>query len=255
MLFIILLIFFLCFPIIIRIILFIHSKSNNTFEQKNLNTEYLDTDNIFNPRDENTYKYAKDNVFAVVDGVKLFEEWESFDGMQKKYLSEKDLVEDIENLWSSYNNKLNLTKQEFINKHLDTFIILCSDLSIKKSDLTIKGYNFSIAQKEMMKYCSQEEKEKLTDIILNHFKNKEKRYRLRQEIFDQGLHNVDNYLFADLCFAKDTEKEQEIMYEYYNCFEEFKSEKEVDDLLNNEYLNLYPKLKAEIRENLLTRIN
>ena len=44
------------------------------------------------------------------------------------------------------------------------------------------------------------------------------------------------------------------MYEYYNSFEEFTSEKEVDDLLNNEYLNLYPKLKSEIRENLITRI-
>ena len=45
------------------------------------------------------------------------------------------------------------------------------------------------------------------------------------------------------------------MEEYYNCFEEFESEKEIDDLLNNEYLNLYPKLKSEIKENLLTRIN
>lgn len=254
MLFIILLIFFLCFPIIIRIILFIHSKSNNTFEQKNPNTEYLDTDNIFNPRDENTYKYAKDNVFAVVDGVKLFEEWESFDGMHKKYLSEKDLVEDIENLWDSYNNKLNISKQEFINKHLKTFVILCSDLSIKKSDLTIKDYNFSIAQKEMMKYLSQEEKEKLTDIILYHFTNKLQKYKLKQEIFDNLAGKIDNYLFADLCYCNDNETEQEIMEEYYSGFDTIESENEVNEIIDNEYLNLYPELKSSIKEYLLSLI-
>lgn len=45
------------------------------------------------------------------------------------------------------------------------------------------------------------------------------------------------------------------MYEYYNVYEDFNSEKDIDDLLNNDYLNLYPQLKSEIKENLLTRIN
>lgn len=244
--------YYLVIFIVLSIYIKFHQQkiiNDNSTENKNLYINEIP----FNPRDENTYKIAKDNLFAIVDGVQLFEEWEEYDGIHKKYLSQKDLVDDIENLWNSYNHKLQITKHEFINKHLDNFVILCSDFSIKKSNLTINGYNFSIAQTEMMKYCTPEEKERLTDIIINHFTNKEKHHRLRQELFDKNI-PVDNYLFADLCFAKDTEKEQEIMYEYYNSFEEFTSEKEVDDLLNNEYLNLYPKLKSEIRENLITRI-
>lgn len=207
----------------------------------------------FNPRDENTYKFAKSNKTVTVDGISLFEVYSDMNGSHKKYITETAFVNDINFMWEYSKDNYN-TKQDYINSRIKIYLICCQDYKIKKSDLIIKDYNFSIAQKEMMKYLSQEEKEKLTDIILNHFKNKEKRYRLQQEIFDQGLHNVDSYLFADLCFAKDTEKEQEIMYEYYNGYEDFESEKDIDDLLNNDYLNLYPKLKFEIKENLITRI-
>ena len=127
--------------------------------------------------------------------------------------------------------------------------------TIEKSDLTIKGYNFTIAQKEMMKYLSQEEKEKLTDIILLHFQLKEQKYRLRQEIFDNLAGKIDNYLFADLCHAKDLETEQEIMQEYYSGFDLIESREELNTIINNDYLNLYPELKKEIKEYLIDILN
>ena len=128
------------------------------------------------------------------------------------------------------------------------------DLSEPKlSDLTIKGYTFSIAQKEMIKHLSQNDKEKLTDIINNHFKNKEKHYRLKQEIFDKGI-CIDNYLFAALCFCKDVETEHEIMNDYYACFDTLPSKDELEKVLNNDYLNLYPELKNDVRMRLMTNL-
>lgn len=120
-----------------------------------------------------------------------------------------------------------------------------------KSDLVIKGYNYTIAQKELMKYLSQEEKEKLTDIILNHFKNKQQKYRLKQDIFDNLAGKIDNYFFSDLCYVQDVETEKELMYDYYSGFDAIESKEELEEILNNEYLNLYPDLKNEVREELL----
>lgn len=125
---------------------------------------------------------------------------------------------------------------------------------IQKSDLTIKGYNFTIAQKEIIKHLSQEEKEKLTDIIIAHFKNKEKRYRLKQEIFDQGI-RIDNYLFSDLCFCDSIEIEWDIMNEYFSSFDLLETKEELEKLLDNDYLNLYPELKKEVRNRLITNLN
>lgn len=120
-----------------------------------------------------------------------------------------------------------------------------------KSDLVINDYIFTIAQKEMMKYLSQEEKEKLTDIILNHFKNKQQKYRLKQDIFDKLAGKIDNYFFTDLCYVQDVETEKEIMYDYYSGFDTIESKEELEQILNNEYLNLYPDLKREVKEELL----
>ena len=120
-----------------------------------------------------------------------------------------------------------------------------------KSDLVINDYIFTIAQKEMMEYLSQEEKEKLTDIILNHFKNKQQKYRLKQDIFDNLADKIDNYFFTDLCYVQDVETEKEIMYDYYSGFDMIESKEELEEILNNEYLNLYPDLKKEVKEELL----
>lgn len=124
---------------------------------------------------------------------------------------------------------------------------------IQKSNLTIKGYNFTVAQKEMIKHLSQADKEKLTDIIIAHFQNKEKRYRLKQEIFDQGI-SIDNYLFSDLCFCDSIEIEWDIMNEYFSSFDTLETKEELEKLLDNEYLNLYPEVKEDVRTRLITNL-
>ena len=119
------------------------------------------------------------------------------------------------------------------------------------SDLTIKDYHFSVAQKELMKYLSQDEKEKLTDILINHFINKRQKYRLRQDIFDNLAGKIDNYFFADLCYTNDAESEKELMYDYYSGYDCIESKEELEEIINNEYLDLYPDLKEKVREELL----
>lgn len=128
------------------------------------------------------------------------------------------------------------------------------EFRIKKSDLVIQNYNYSIAQKEMMKYLTQEEKEILTEIILNHFAAHRQKYRLRQDIFYKLGGKIDNYLFTDLCYTDDIVIEQEIMEEWFCCFDTIESLQELDNILNNEYLRLYPELKKETRKRLKTLI-
>ena len=122
------------------------------------------------------------------------------------------------------------------------------------SDLTIKDYHFTVAQKEMMKYLSDEDKMKLTEIIKNHFENRLQKYRLKQEIFDNLAGKIDNYLFADLCYAQDVETEKEIMAEYYAGFDTLESKEELEKVLDNEYLNLYPELKNDVRNQLIENL-
>ena len=129
------------------------------------------------------------------------------------------------------------------------------EFRIKKSDLTIQNYNFSIAQKEMMKYLTQEEKELLTEIILNHFNANRQKYRLRQDIFDKLGGKIDNYLFTDLCYTDDTVIEQEIMEEYFCSFDTIESSQELENILNNEYLKQYPELKKSTRKRLKENLN
>lgn len=121
------------------------------------------------------------------------------------------------------------------------------------SSLSVNGYNFSVAQVELIKNMAITDIEKLSLIIQNHFKNKEKRYKLRQAIYDNGI-PVDNYLFADLCFAKDIEKEQEIMEEYFCKFDYLETKEQLEKLIDNDYLNLYPELKERIRNWLLINL-
>lgn len=119
------------------------------------------------------------------------------------------------------------------------------------SDLTINDYHFSMAQKEMMKYLSQEEKEILTDILINHFMHKQQKFRLKQDIFDKLAGKIDNYFFADLCYTNNVRTENEIMYDYYSGFDSIESKEELEEILDNDYLNLYPELKNKVREELL----
>lgn len=124
----------------------------------------------------------------------------------------------------------------------------------KLSDLIIYDYHFTIAQKEMMKYLTNDEKQRLTTIIINHFNRKQQKYRLKQELFDNFAGKIDNYLFTDLCYAKDIDTEKEIMYDYYSGFDTLESKDELNELINNEYLNLYPDLKQEVIQNLISLI-
>lgn len=217
---------------------------------------------MFDIYNTETYNEVPD-AYIIINDEKLYK-----DSNKKEFLTFKDVTEFLLNLEKFFQRKdktfklskhgiegflerLYLSNSETnIDKNNNTKKNLETDLSPKKSDLTIKDYTFTVAQKEMMKYLSQEEKEKLTDIIIAHFDNNEKRYRLKQEIFDQGIH-IDNYLFADLCFCKDIEKEKEIMYDYYSGFDRLESKEQLEEIINNEYLNLYPDLKEDVRKQLL----
>ena len=177
--------------------------------------------NKFNPRDENTFKYAKSDVITVIDGIPIYDLSMS-DGIEKKtYIFETDYVQEIKIFWDIETEcNTNLSKEKFIKNFADVYVIRCKDNSIKMSDLIINGYNYSNAQKEMTKHLSQEDLIKLTDIIIKHFENKEKKYKLQQDIFDSLGGKLDNYLFTDLCYAKDSDEEQKIMDEYYSALEE-----------------------------------
>lgn len=211
--------------------------------------------NLFNPRDESTFQYASPDKITVIDGTKIYDSIME-NGIERiTYISETDWVDEINCYWDiECKTKENPDKQLFIQNFVKTYLVMCKDYSIKMSDLTVKGYNYSIAQKEMIKYLSQDDVIKLTDILLEHFANKRQTFRLKQEIFDNNI-NIDSYLFAELCHAKDNEKEQEIMKEYYSGFDSIASKEELKKILDNDYLNLYPELENEIYESLITELS
>ena len=213
------------------------------------NLQNITRKNQFNPRDERTYKYAKNNVITVIDGIPIYNSmWEN-NKEKRTYLFETEFVVYI---YEMYEYEKNTSLHDYINKQADYYVRNCTDYTPKKSDLTIKGYTFTIAQKEMMKYLTDEDKILLTDVILTHFANKNKRYELAQNIFYTKFSGrIDNMLFAELCFCNDIEKEQGIMYDYYSCFDRIESKKQLEEIINNEYLNLYPELKEEVKKELL----
>lgn len=111
-------------------------------------------------------------------------------------------------------------------------------------------YIFSLAQIELIKHLSLDDINKLKKIIITHFNLREKKYRLQQDIFDNQIF-IDNYLFTDLCYCNSLEDEQDIIFEYFSSFEDIESEKQIDEILNNDYLNQYPELKKEIKDSLI----
>ena len=120
---------------------------------------------------------------------------------------------------------------------------------VYKNNQDMTDYDFSLAQKEFIKYLSVDDQIKLKNIIVKHFNLHEKKYRLQQDIFDNHI-LIDNYLFTDLCYCKSLDDEQSIMYEYYSAFDTISSEKEINEIINNDYLNQYPNLKTDIEKQL-----
>lgn len=204
--------------------------------------------NQFNPRDESTYKYAKSDVITVIDGIPIYHKYFVNNEEKKDYLFETEFVSEIYDSYKLYGKKDYKTIQEFIDKHIKLSLLDSGGYDVKKSDLTINGYNYTIAQKEIIKHLSLDDLQKLTEIIQNHFKNKEKHYRLAQAIWDELAGKIDNKIFAELCFKKFIDEEQSIMYEYYCTFDTIETENELKSLLDNDYLNLYPELKDKIRK-------
>lgn len=119
-----------------------------------------------------------------------------------------------------------------------------------KTNQDMTDYEFSLAQKEFIKYLSCEDQNKLKDIIIKHFNLNEKKYRLQQDIFDNQIF-IDNELFTDLCYCTSLEDEQDIIFEYFSAFEDLDSVEYIDELLNNAYLNQYPELKENIKKSLI----
>lgn len=210
---------------------------------------------MFDILDISTYDEAPDEDI-IINGKRIF------DTTKQKYFSTKEvatIIKNLENVFRKDDLYYRLSPEgigKFLTAMYKNQLVheeneKENESGIVMSDLTIKDYHFSVAQKELMKYLSQEEKEKLTNVILNHLKNKQQKYRLKQDIFDNLAGKIDNYFFSDLCYVQDVETEKELMYDYYSGFDTIESKEELEEILNNEYLNLYPDLKNEVREELL----
>ena len=112
---------------------------------------------------------------------------------------------------------------------------------------TCGGYSFSEAQLTTLVGLSDEKIEKIGE-IMKAGENKP-RGNVVQNIFNST--GCDGYYVVALRHAKG-EEEEKIMYDYFLGFDEFKTEKDVGELLNNSgYLKNHLSLKAELEEKLL----
>lgn len=123
-------------------------------------------------------------------------------------------------------------------------------MDVKKSDLTVKGFNYSIAQKTLISHFTEAQLNQITDLVKDCISSDNGKNTLRQEIFIKKI-PVDNYIFSDLIFCCDLNKEKEIMLNYYSGFDLIEDEDEIEEILKDEYLQKNPDIQECVKENLL----
>lgn len=204
-------------------------KRNELIQYQLQHIDEIIINNPFNPLDESTYDFASKDKLLIVDKIPIYKELYLSNGsIQKEYVFEYDFV----HLYRMYSHKNKISIDYFYLHYSHCFPII-------QSNLIIDGFTYTAAQADMINHLSESDKIKLTRIIKEHFNNKEKKYRLRQNIFDNNIH-IDNYLFTDLIYTDSLIDEQEIMYDYYIDSDE------IEYIYNSSYLNLFPRLKNEI---------
>jgi len=245
-------------------------------------------DGKFNPRDPKTWEFAKYNKPLVIDGISIFNTyWENGKEVKKdetekgfvnvlSHLSKMKLqdkaekwdaavkqaweeckrkgienpnntpeyVNRIEAIYQSffenYPERNEEYDQEFIEKHIKQKLAECSP----KKLVNYGGYDFSEAQMEVLYGCPVETIEKVGRILTTDKSGS----KLKQELFNSlamdghwvvELRNVSS--FPDI--------EEGIMYDFYQCYEDFETEQEIRDFFNSRpYLEKRPELRQKVIE-------
>lgn len=201
----------------------------------------IQTERKFNPFDVTTFDYASESEILKIDGIPIYNViyYKHLNKMEEEYVTEKEFVK----LFMLKNNR----NIEDNNRILETkyYIMYPHCFPLLISDLVIDNYRYTLAQYDFVKNLNNDDLVKLTKIIKNHFQNNDKKYKLRQSIFDNHIF-IDNYYFTDLCYADFICTEQEIMLDYYLEFETESKDELLAILDESKYLGAYPRLKNKI---------
>lgn len=210
-------------------------------EHQLLNLYELSIENRFNPYDLESFKFAHEDRLLVVDGTAIYQRYFLNDKEVKQYLFETDAEKKIFSRYFNLVNKVEINN-DYLKNYWKTHYWHCFIKDIKRSPTCYNGYYFSYAQLKLIKHFTEEQKLLLANIVLSHFKNKNKKYQLKQEIF-YNFCNIDSDYFTELCYAKNLQEEQDIVFDFDLSAILLNNNPEI---LNKFYYSLYPLLKNKI---------
>jgi hypothetical protein len=227
------------------------------YKEKQEELDMAIPDGLFDPRDPETYKFAK-NKPLIIDGVQIFSTHEDATGKEiKQEETEKDFSTVLSNMLKMQNSISNLTKEqerEYINDHIQLEIDRCTS---HETEWTYGGYNFSEAQMELADDLTDEERTKIGEIMVQGLSGRKRSYQIKQDLFDSLGNKVDGEFFVKLHNGKGYTKEEEgIMLDFYSGYDDFESKDEIYKFFNeSKYLKKHKKLKESVIENALSWID
>ena len=210
------------------------------YKKEQLEKDNAIPDGLFNPRDPETYKYAKSTRPLVIDGVQIFNTHIDSSGKEvKEDETEKGFTDVFSAMLKIHcKTQSEITAQEYIERHIRQKVAECSS----KKTTKYGGYDFSEAQMEVLDGCSVEILRKIGKIM----SADKGGGKLKQEIFNSL--GIDGEWVVSLRDSSNyPDIEERIMHDYYLGFDDFSAKEEVIDFFNSRpYLEKRPELKQKV---------
>ncbi|MCL2556843.1 MAG: hypothetical protein FWE09_00025 [Treponema sp.] len=203
-------------------------------------------DGLFDPRDPETFQYAKRLKPLVIDGVQIYDVYIDEEGMEaKENVTEKRFADGLSLTFKMNSTMPEMTaeeKRERAEKHVRQKVAECTP-AVQRNLSVFGGYSFSEAQMEIMDGLSPEKKTKIGEIMSTEKSGRKREQQIRNSLGVDGFWVVkldDLHDFPDL--------EEERMQEYFMTYE-FDEEDEIHEVFNaSPYLKNRPRMKAELTE-------
>jgi hypothetical protein len=259
------------------------------YEQEQLEKDKAIPDGLFNPRDPETYKYAKNKKPLVIDGVQIFNIHYKNDKEVKEHENEKGFANRLSAMMEihkkavKWEKSTELVKLDFIkngikepNQETPGYVDRINE--VYQSMLKNGSENKREGQEYIEKYIKQKVAECSPKKTANYggyafseaqievldgcsvetlkkigkiMSTDKDSGKLKQEIFNSL--GIDGEWVVSLRYSSNyPDIEEGIMYDYYLGFEDFSSEQDVYDFFNSRpYLEKRPELKQKVIEAVL----
>ncbi|MDR1837550.1 MAG: hypothetical protein LBQ89_07830 [Treponema sp.] len=249
-------------------------------------------DGLFNPRDPETYKYAKSKKLLVIDGVQIFNIHYKNDKEVKEYENEKGFAVVLSALLETnrkavkWEKSVELVKADYIkngikepNQGTSGYVDRINE--VYHSMLKDNSENIRENQEYIEKYIKQKVAECSPKKLTNYggYAFSEAQIEVLDGCSVETLKNIGKIMFTDKDSSKLKQEifnslgidgewvvslrdvssypdiEERIMHDYYLGYEDFSSEQNVHDFFNSRpYLEKRPELKRKVIDKVIEQM-